>query len=69
MMQPGALKYGGLGALLGINAPKELFVHRAAGTGAADWLSAAYDTAGGRGRLRVSDEAVPAEQVVDWLLR
>src|SRR5262249_12325499 len=46
MMLPGALKYGGLGALAALAAPGELLVHDHRGTGMGQWLNAAYKAAG-----------------------
>jgi dienelactone hydrolase len=66
-MLPGALKYGGLGALAGLAAPGELLEHNASATDA--WLKAAYEAAGAGDKLTISAEKQPAEKVLAWLLR
>src|SRR5262249_51475431 len=69
MMLPGALKYGGLGALAALAAPGELLVHDHRGTGSGKWLESVYKAAGHPERLhREQDKATP-EKVVAWLLR
>jgi dienelactone hydrolase len=69
MMLPGALKYGGLGALAGLAAPGELYVHHHQDMGAGRWLEAAYRAAGADNNLHREAEAVPADKVLAWLLR
>jgi hypothetical protein len=69
MMLPGALRYGGLGALASVSAPHELFTSRHGGTSSGRWLRGAYAAAGAADALRREQNEVPAEQVVDWLLR
>jgi dienelactone hydrolase len=68
MMLPGALKYGGLLALVGLSAPSELMLHNYDATGAS-WLKAPYQAAGATDHLQMLAEMVPAEKVVEWLLR
>jgi hypothetical protein len=68
-MLPGALKYGGLGALAALAAPGELYVHNERDTGSDGWLGAVYRAAGAGDRLRTAAEKVSAEEVVRWLLR
>jgi hypothetical protein len=69
MMLPGALKYGGLPALMALAAPGELFVHDHRGTGMGQWVRAAYAAVGASARLERSPEKVTQEKVVSWLLR
>jgi dienelactone hydrolase len=69
MMLPGALKYGGLAALAALAAPAELYEHNHQGAGSARWLPAAYDAYGAAGKLHRNADKVPADKVVDWLLR
>ena len=69
MMLPGALKYGGLPALAALAAPGELFVHNHRGTGMGKWLKAAYGSARASERLARNGAKVPADKVVEWLLR
>jgi hypothetical protein len=69
MMLPGALKYGGLPALMALAAPGELYVHNHAGTGSGRWLKAAYDSAGASKALQRSQEKVKPEDAVAWLIR
>jgi dienelactone hydrolase len=69
MMLPGALKYGGLGALGSLAAPGELYTHHHQGTGTGKWLKAAYKAADAESKLESSAERVPTAKVVEWLLR
>jgi hypothetical protein len=69
MMLPGALKYGGLGALAALAAPGELFVHDHRGTGSGQWLNAVYKAAGHPEQLHREQEKLSPEKVVAWLLR
>jgi dienelactone hydrolase len=69
MMLPGALKYGGLPALAALAAPGELYVHNHRDSGPREWLTAAYDAAGAADRLHGRAEKLPAEKIIDWLLR
>lgn len=69
MMQPGALKYGGLPALAALSAPAELYIHNHQGTGSGEWLKPVYQVAGKPEQLqKVPDKAAP-DKVVEWLLR
>jgi dienelactone hydrolase len=69
MMQPGALKYGGLPVLMALCAPHELYLHNAKGTGSDRWLRAAYKLAGRPEQLHRSEAQSSPEAVVRWLLR
>jgi dienelactone hydrolase len=69
MMLPGALRYGGLGALASLCGPHELFVYRHGGTSSGRWLRGAYAAAGAEDALRREQDRVSDERVVDWLLR
>jgi hypothetical protein len=69
MMLPGALKYGGLGALAAAAAPAELYDHNQQGTGSGQWLKAAYGAAGAADKLQRNAEKMPADKVLAWLLR
>jgi hypothetical protein len=68
MMLPGALKYGGLPTLAALCAPHELMIHNCQGTGSAQWLDAAYASAGKANSLRRVEKTSP-EDLVGWLLR
>jgi hypothetical protein len=71
MIQPGALKYGGLPALTALSAPHQLLVHNSQGTGVERWLPDAYRAAAKQGpdNLRVESATLPADKVIDWILR
>jgi dienelactone hydrolase len=69
MMLPGALKYGGMGALAGLAAPGEAYLHNHKGTGIGKWTKAAYDAAGASDKLVRSSEAVEEKKLIAWLLR
>ncbi|MBI3411790.1 MAG: acetylxylan esterase [Planctomycetes bacterium] len=69
MMLPGALNYGGMLTLAGLCAPGELYLHNAKGTGSAQFLDGAYETAGKKDQLRRSETKSSAEDVATWLLR
>jgi dienelactone hydrolase len=69
MMLPGALKYGGLGALGSLAAPGELYTHHHQGTGTGKWLKAAYKAADAESNLEMIPDQVPTAKVVEWLLR
>jgi hypothetical protein len=69
MMLPGALKYGGLGALTSLCAPHEVFVYQHEGTSSGRWLRGAYAAAGAADALRREPDQVSPDGVVDWLLR
>jgi hypothetical protein len=69
MTLPGALKYGGLGALAALAAPGEVFVHNHRGTGSGEWLKAVYAAAGATDQLQRSSEKAAPDKVVEWLLR
>jgi dienelactone hydrolase len=69
MMQPGALKYGGLPALAALCAPHELYLHNMKGTGTGRWVRAAYEAGGHADRLRRGEARSSPEEVVGWLLR
>jgi dienelactone hydrolase len=69
MMLPGALKYGGLTAAVGLCAPGELFIHnvRYKSMGAAG--EGAYRAAGAAGRLTISLEKADRAKIADRLRR
>jgi dienelactone hydrolase len=69
MMQPGALKYGGLPALAALAAPAEMYVHNYQGTGSGRWLKPIYDAAGAAEKLQRSSAKITDQKVVEWLLR
>jgi dienelactone hydrolase len=69
MMQPGALKYGGLPVLAALCAPHELYLHNTQGTGSDRWLRAVYQLTGQPDRLRRSEARSTPEEVLSWLLR
>jgi dienelactone hydrolase len=68
MMQPGALKYGGLPVLSALCAPHELYLHNAKGAGTDRWLRAAYQIENRPNQLHRSDARSPTGEVVSWLL-
>lgn len=71
MYLPGALRYGDLPTLAVLSAPGDLLLASARGFDAA-WLKDAYHCAGiepGPGNLRIENEPVSAEQLVEWLTR
>jgi len=69
MMLPGALKYGGLPVLSALSAPHELYLHNTRGTGDDRWRRAAYQAAGGAGKLVQHEDRSADEAVVNWLLQ
>ncbi len=69
MMLPGALKYGGLPALMALAAPAELFVHNHRGTGTGQWLKPVYEAAGAIDKLKQEPLKESTAKVVEWLLR
>ena len=69
MMLPGALKYGGLGALLALVAPAELFLHNHRGSGTGQWVKPVYAAAGATEKLKQEPLKESTEKVVEWLLR
>jgi dienelactone hydrolase len=69
MMLPGALKYGGLGALAALAAPGELYLHNHRHTQSGRWLDPAYQAAGALQKVRRHSEQASAEDVAAWLLR
>jgi len=68
MMLPGALKYGGMAAFASLCAPGELFLHNHQGTGADQWVQAAYQSAGAAGRLKREAGRVDPAKLLEWLL-
>lgn len=69
MMLPGAVKYGGLGAFLALCAPGPVLAYNHAGSGTGKPSEAAYAAAGAKDKLTRVGEALPAEKVVEWLLK
>jgi pimeloyl-ACP methyl ester carboxylesterase len=69
MMLPGAVKYGGLGAFLGLCAPGEVLAHNHAGTASGKWARAAYAAAGADNKLTRSDAKLDPMKVVEWLVK
>lgn len=69
MMLPGALKYGGLPALVALAAPGELFCHNTADKAGVGSIVAAYAAAGAQNRVFSSDTKLAAKDMIDWLLR
>ncbi|WP_439625746.1 alpha/beta hydrolase family protein [Gemmata sp.] len=69
MMLPGALKYGGMGAFLGLCAPGELLVHNHKATGSGNVSRAAYEAAGAAGKLTRSADKLDDAKVIEWLLK
>ncbi len=68
MMLPGALKYGGLGALASLSAPNEMLIqnptkeHR-------QWLESTYQASGAKDRLKLASKSLSATEQIEWLLR
>jgi dienelactone hydrolase len=69
MLLPGALKYGGLGALAAVAAPAEVYIHNHQGTGVGGWLKPAYASSGLPDRLQEPSPRVADDKVAEWLLR
>lgn len=69
MMLPGALKYGGMGAFLGLCAPGEVLVHNHKGTGTGNISRAAYEAAGAADKLTRSADKLDDAKVIEWLLK
>jgi pimeloyl-ACP methyl ester carboxylesterase len=69
MMLPGAGKYGGLAAFLGLCAPGEVLSHNHAGTASGKLSRAAYDAAGAADKLTRVNEKMDDLKVVEWLLK
>jgi hypothetical protein len=68
MMLPGALKYGGVPAFLGLCAPGEVLAHNYKGTAMGKLSKSAYDAAGASSKLLRSAGKLEAGPVVGWLL-
>jgi dienelactone hydrolase len=69
MILPGAMKYGGLGALVSLAVPGEMLLHNNRGTGIGKWTKAVYGAAKASDRLKKNGDKLEAEKVVEWLLR
>jgi dienelactone hydrolase len=69
MTLPGALKYGGMGAFLGLCAPGEVLVHNHKGTGTGNVSRSAYDAAGSADKLTRSADKLDDAKVIEWLLK
>jgi dienelactone hydrolase len=69
MMLPGALKYGGMGAFLGLCAPGEVLVHNHKATGTGAVSRAAYEAAGAADKLTRSADKLDDAKVIEWLLK
>ena len=68
MMLPGALKYGGLSALMALAAPGEVMIHNQHGTGMGRWMKAVYGAAGRRTSSRPRTRR-RWTRAVKWLVR
>jgi hypothetical protein len=68
MMQPGALKYGGMPAFTALLAPHPLYLHNTRDVDPQGWTAAAYKTCGQPGQLRQQNGRAEAADVVNWLL-
>jgi pimeloyl-ACP methyl ester carboxylesterase len=69
MTLPGALKYGGMGAFLGLCTPGEVLVHNHKHTGSGDLSRAAYEAAGAADKLTRSADKLDDAKVVEWLVK
>jgi hypothetical protein len=69
MLQPGALKYGGMPALTALVAPHPLYLHNTQGVDGQGWIATAYKAAGQPQQLQQHDKKSSADQVVTWLLQ
>jgi dienelactone hydrolase len=69
MMQPGALRYGGLPAFTALCAPHPLFLHNTVGADPQGWVAAAYQAAGQPGQVRQLKGIASPGQVVEWLVQ
>jgi dienelactone hydrolase len=69
MMLPGAVKYGGLYALMGLATPGELYLHHMDRATMESWLPSAYAAVNAADNLvQKADKAEP-DAVADWLLK
>jgi len=68
MLLPGAVKYGGVGAVLALAAPADVYVHNHAGTGIGRLAETAYLAAGQAEKLVRHAEKQDDAAVVRWLL-
>lgn len=66
-MLPGAVKYGGVSALLSLCAPHEVFVHNHSGTGTGQQSRAAYEAANAKDALKRQGPKATANDVVEWI--
>lgn len=69
MILPGALKYGGLDAFLGLCAPGRVLAHNLEGSGIGRVTRAAYAAAGAADKLNLQAERLDDARVVAWLLK
>ncbi len=69
MMLPGAVKYAGLGALAGLAAPGEAYLHNHRGSGIGEWTKAVYAAAGAKEKLVSTGDVVEEKKLIEWLLR
>ncbi len=69
MTLPGALKYHGMGAFLGLCAPDDVLVHDQQGTGIGNLSRACYEAAGVEEKLNRNAEKLDAAKVVEWLVK
>jgi hypothetical protein len=69
MLQPGALKYGGMPALTALCAPHPLFVYNMQGVDANGWIAAAYQSSGQGQNVRQETKKASMEDALSWLLK
>lgn len=66
---PGAVKFGGLPAMLALCAPHEVLAHNHSGTSSGQLSKAAYDAAGGKDKLTRSQSKMKDLEIVEWLMK
>jgi hypothetical protein len=69
MMLPGAVKYAGLGALLSLAAPHEVYLHNNKASGIGKWAKAVYKAADAEKALTTNGGKKSDADVMAWLLR
>jgi cephalosporin-C deacetylase-like acetyl esterase len=69
MMQPGALKYGGMPALTAVCAPHALFLHNTQGVDQQGVIAAAYQSSGQAKNVTQQTKKANMEQAVSYLMQ
>jgi len=66
---PGAVKYGGLPALLALAAPSPTLVHNHLGTASGKVTKAAFEAAGASSKYKRVNLQMKPDDVIDWLVK